>query len=113
MARASASSESIPGAVQDLLRVVGGNIRTARLRRRMPLRELAERTGLTAPTLIRVEKGNPGTAFAAYATVLWVLGLAEGLQELARPDLDEVGLALDAARSPERARVSTRLDDDF
>lgn len=113
MQNISKKTESLPGGVWQLLRQLGWNIRTARLRRRMPLRELAERTGLSAPTLIRVEAGNPGTSIAAYATVLWVLGLADALDQVAHPDSDKLGLALETARTPERARATTRLSDDF
>ena len=113
MPRTKDASATLPSAVTHRLELLGSNIRTARIRRRMPLRQLAERTRLTVPTLLKVEAGNPGTGIAAYATVLWVLGLDHALGELARPDADQVGLALEAAERPERARASTRLDDDF
>lgn len=113
MPKSSKASQELPDAVRKHLQQLGSRVRTARMRRRMPLRQLADRTGLTVPTLIRIEGGYPGTGIGAYATVLWILGLADGLTDLAAQEKDTVGLALEAARSPARARAGTHLDDDF
>jgi hypothetical protein len=51
---------------------------------------------------------------AAYLGVLWALGLLDQLAEVADPDRDEEGKALEGARSPKQApRRHRRLDDDF
>jgi hypothetical protein len=60
-----------------------------------------------------VEKGKPGTSVAAYLGVLWALGLLDQLAEVADPDRDEEGKALEGARSPKRALRRHRLDDNF
>ena len=50
---------------------------------------------------------------AAYIGALWALGLLGDLSEVAEPDRDEEGKALERARSPRRARSRRSLSDDF
>jgi hypothetical protein len=50
---------------------------------------------------------------AAYLGALWALGLLDQMAELADPDRDEEGKALEGVRSPKRASRGLRMDDDF
>jgi transcriptional regulator with XRE-family HTH domain len=102
-----------PAAVEDALQHLGRNIRTARLRRRLPQTALAERMGVSRFVVADVERGKPTTGVAAYVGALWVLGLLGDLSEVAEPDRDEEGKALERARSPRRARSRRALSDDF
>ena len=86
------------------LRKLGRDVRDARRRRRVPVAVMAERASISRTTLNKVEKGEPGVSVGAYATVLFVLGLAERLGDLADPRTDEIGLALDEERLPQRIR---------
>ena len=113
MGRHPIAERSIPGAVTDTLVVLGQQIATARLRRRLTLRELAARSATNVVTLRRIEAGAPGTGIGAYAAVLWTMGLLTQLAEVARPDRDAEGEALAAARLGERARSERLLDDRF
>ena len=113
MARTPFADTALPGAVSDAIRLLGANLRRARLRRRMTVAELATRAQISRPTVQKLEVGHPGTAIAHYAAVLWVLGLDAPLRELAAPDRDEVGLALEAARTPSSVRARRELSDDF
>lgn len=106
-------SSAPAAAVEQAVARLGANIATARLRRRVTQGELAERAGITRPTLIAVEQGKLGTGIGAYVAVLWALGLHDQVAELAAPERDPEGIALEAARLPERARRPTGLDDDF
>ncbi|HEU4560482.1 MAG TPA: helix-turn-helix transcriptional regulator [Longimicrobium sp.] len=106
-------SRAPAAAVEEAVARLGANIATARLRRRMTQGELAERAGITRPTLVAVEQGKLGTGVGAYVAVLWVLGLHEQVADVAAPERDPEGIALEAARLPERARRPTDLDDDF
>jgi transcriptional regulator with XRE-family HTH domain len=92
---------------------LGANIATARLRRRWPQAELAEKAGITRPTLVAIEQGKLGTGIGAYVAVLWALGLHGDLAQVAAPEHDLEGRTLEAARLPDRVRRSTRLSDDF
>lgn len=86
------------------LRKLGRDVRDARRRRRIPVAVMAERASISRTTLSKVEKGEPGVSLGAYATVLFVLGLAERLGDLADPGTDALGLALDEERLPQRIR---------
>jgi hypothetical protein len=57
-------------------------------------------------TLNRVEKGDLRVSVGAYATVLFALGMAEWLADVADPRHDTVGRELEEEHSPERIRLS-------
>jgi hypothetical protein len=59
-------------------------------------------------TLSKVEKGDPGVSVGTYATVLFSLGLADRLADVADPRHDTVGLELEEEHLPERIRLSRR-----
>ena len=94
----------LPIPVTRVLRKLGQDIRDARRRRRIPVALMAERASISRTTLGKVEKGHPGVALGTYATVLFVLGLAERLSDLAEAGKDAVGLALEEERLPQRIR---------
>ena len=104
--RPSGSASPIP--VRRALRKVGQDIRDARRRRRIPVAIMAERASISRMTLHKIERGDPGVAMGLYATVLFVLGMAERLADLADPRDDAVGRALDDERLPQRIRRSQR-----
>jgi transcriptional regulator with XRE-family HTH domain len=113
--RISKIAESPPYAVEKALKDLGQNIRTARLRRKLSREDLAEKIGISRYVMADIEKGKPTTAIAAYIGALWALGLLSGTEQLAHPDRDLEGKALEASRSPSTApkRTTNRLDDDF
>jgi len=113
MPRVSKISKSPPAVVEDALKRLGRNIRTARLRRKLSREELAERVGISRYVLADIEKGKPTTAIAAYLGALWVLGLLRDMREVADPDRDEEGKILERARSPKTAPKRKTIDDDF
>lgn len=83
---------------------LGHDISVARRRRNLPVAVVAERAFVGRNTITRVERGDPGVALGTYASVLFALGLADRLADLADPGTDEVGMALEAERLPQRAR---------
>ncbi len=78
----------MPPAVRSLLRELGANLSVARKRRKESIKAWAARIGVSEPTLARMEQGDPGVAVGTYATALWVIGRAQGIPELAAPQLD-------------------------
>ena len=113
MPRTTKLAGSPPAAVGEALERLGRNIRTARLRRRLPQAELARRMGVSRFVVADVEKGKPTTGVAVYLGALWVLGLLGQMREVADPDRDEEGKILERARSPRIARSRRTLSDDF
>jgi DNA-binding XRE family transcriptional regulator len=101
-------NKSLPLPVQRVLRKLGGDIRDARLRRRIPTTIMAERASVSRTTLNKVEKGDPGVSLGIYATVLFVLGLVDRLGDLADSRNDTVGLELEEENLPKRIRRSKK-----
>lgn len=106
--RTSRSSVLLPLPVRRALRKLGHDLRDARRRRRIPLAIAAERASISRTTLIKIEKGDPGVALGRYATVLFVMGLAERLADLVDPRSDTIGLQLEEERLPQRIRIPRR-----
>lgn len=82
----------------------GADLAMARRKRRLTAAMMAERVGVSKSTYARIEKGDPSVAMGAYAMALHVLGLGEGLFDLADPGRDATGLLLDREQVPRRVR---------
>jgi transcriptional regulator with XRE-family HTH domain len=98
----------VPIPVTRALRKLGHDIRDARRRRRIQVAILAQRASIGRMTLNRIEKGDPRVSLGAYATVLFALGMADRLADVADPRHDSVGLALEEEHLPERIRLPRR-----
>ena len=66
---------------------------------------MAERAFISRSTLVRVEKGDPGVSMGIYASVLFVLGMADRLGDVIDAARDPVGLSLEEERLPRRIRA--------
>jgi transcriptional regulator with XRE-family HTH domain len=98
----SINKDTFPLDCTSALKRLGSAIRVARLRRSLPLAEVAKRCMVTAPTLRKVERGDPSVNLGAVVTVLWLFGMQERLATLL--DHDPVGEGLESRRRPSRAR---------
>jgi transcriptional regulator with XRE-family HTH domain len=98
----------VPIPVTRVLRKLGHDIRDARRRRRIPVAILAERASISRMTLNRIEKGDPRVSVGSYGTVLFALGMAERLADVADPRHDAVGRELEEEHLPERIRLARR-----
>lgn len=114
MPKTSKMSKAPPYAVEQVLAQMGRNIHIARLRRKLRLEDLAARVGVSRYVMSDIEKGKPTTAIASYMGALWALGLLDDLKNIADPDRDTEGKALENARAPKTAPKRTKaLDNDF
>jgi hypothetical protein len=95
---------TLPIPVTRALRKLGHDIKDARRRRRIPMAIAAQRASISKPTLIKVERGDPGVSIGSYATVLFVMGMADRLSDLVDPKNDPVGLQLEEEHLPQRIR---------
>jgi DNA-binding XRE family transcriptional regulator len=103
--RTSRTRVTLPIPVRRALRKLGHDIRDARRRRRIPVAIAAERASISRSTLVKIEKGDPGVALGLYATVLFVLGMADRLADIADPRHDSLGLQLEEEHLPKRIRA--------
>src|SRR5271170_5364836 len=95
-----------PLPVRRALKKLGNDLRDARRRRRIPVAIAAERASISRMTLSKIEKGDPGVAMGLYATVLFVMGMADRIGDIADAKSDSVGLQLEEERLPQRIRSS-------
>jgi DNA-binding XRE family transcriptional regulator len=82
----------MPAIVLGHLRELGENLSVARKRRREPLKAWAQRIGVSEPTLMRMEKGDPSVSMGVYATALWLMGRSQAIADLAAPAQDQGAL---------------------
>jgi hypothetical protein len=86
---------TLPPAADAALIKLGADLAVARLRRGESLKTWAGRLGVSVPTLLRVEAGDPGVSMGIIASALWLLGRDGALAELAAPEHDKGALELD------------------
>lgn len=95
--------------VRRLLTGLGNQLKLARLRRRYSTEVVAQRAGITRPTLSKIEQGDPSVSLGAYVRVMQALRLEGDIAKLAADDV--LGRKLQDAeitpklRAPKRASV--------
>ncbi|MDA3867413.1 MAG: helix-turn-helix transcriptional regulator [Salinivirgaceae bacterium] len=89
-----------------ILETVGEQIKLARLRRKFSSEIVAERAGISRPTLLSIEKGQPTVSIGHYLNVLKVMGLEKDFLLLAKDD--ELGRKLQDAQLKTKDRAPKR-----
>lgn len=102
-----------PFPVEQAVKRLGQNLRTARVRRNLTIEDAAERIGTGPRAVMDAEKGKASTGIVVYAALLWLYDLLSPLEDIADPVRDKEGLALEAAKARTRVRKSEGLDNDF
>ena len=95
MPKMSSAIRQLPPATLGALGQLGADLAVARLRRKESLASWASRMGVTVPTLMRMEAGEPGVGIGIYATALWLIGRDSSLTELAAPAHDRGAIERD------------------
>lgn len=108
MSKSSLALSSVPPQALGALQMLGEHLALARLRRKESQRSWAARLGVSVPTLIRLEKGDPSVSMGVYASALWLLGLSDGLAELADPAKDMRALESDVRQASQLRAARTR-----
>ncbi len=105
MSKTDEVAASMPPVAAGALQLLGEHLRIARARRNETQRVWAKRLGISVPTLIRMERGEPGVAIGVYVTALWMIGRAQALVELADPKHDLGALEREVRRALKRRTV--------
>ena len=82
----STFGNQLPRALQQDLKLVGEQIRLARLRRNLSMEQIAERALCSVPSLTSVEQGKPTVSIGIYLRVLYALGLHKDILHIAAED---------------------------
>jgi transcriptional regulator with XRE-family HTH domain len=102
-----------PFPVEQALKRLGANLRTARLRRNLTIEEVAQKIGTGPKPVADAEKGKVSTGAAVYMALLWAYDLLTPMDAIADPVTDREGLARSAQRERARTKSTTELDSDF
>lgn len=108
----SRAIRQLPSSAAVSIRKLGADLAVARLRRGESLKVWAKRIGISVPTLMKLEAGDPGVSVGILASALWMLGRDTELASLASPESDRYAtelsvqdaLALGRQRAEQAAR---------
>jgi hypothetical protein len=95
MPKLSEAITRLPPQTQNALISLGAHLAVARVRRRESLRTWAVRIGISVPTLMKLESGDPSVSMGAYASALWLIGRDGEFSTMASPEYDKGALELD------------------
>lgn len=109
MSKASNSLSMLPFEVSHALARLGEDLALARVRRKESQRQWASRMGISVPTLISLERGDPKVSMGIYATALWMMGLAGELGGLADPTKDLGALEADIRQAVKKRSVRSSV----
>jgi len=93
-----------PFKVEASVKQLGSNLRVARIRRSLTVKQAAESIGTGVRAVLDAEKGKPTTGIAVYTALLWKYQLLDKMADLADPLKDDIGIRL-ASRKKEPKRV--------
>jgi len=105
----------LPPSTAAAIEKLGADLAVARLRRKESLQSWAKRMGVSVPTLLRLEGGDPGVSIGIVATALWLVSRDADLADLAAPEHDrgaierDVKAAVALGKARAKASAEARL----
>jgi transcriptional regulator with XRE-family HTH domain len=90
--------------VERAANTLGASLRTWRKLLGYTAAQVAERAGISRPTLTKIEHGDPGVGFSSVLAVIGVLGVTERVLTAIDPYESELGRASSDRILPERVR---------
>ena len=82
----STMATRLPRRLEENMKIVGEQIKLARLRRNLSRAQVAERAMCSELTEARVEKGSPTVAIGIYLRILYALQLEDDILLIAKED---------------------------
>lgn len=115
MPKQATALSKLPPQTLRALETLGSHLAVARIRRKESLSTRATRVGVSVPTLMRMEAGDPAVSMGIYATALWLIGRDGELAVIAAPEHDKGALELNiqeaVALGKSRARTAQKARD--
>lgn len=108
MPKQSIAISKLPPQTLGALEALGSHLAVARVRRKESLLTRAKRIGVSVPTLMRLESGDPTVSMGAYATALWLIGRDGELARIASPEHDQGALEMDVNAAIELGKARAR-----
>jgi hypothetical protein len=108
MTKSSSALTQMPPSTVAALEQLGADLAVARLRRKESLKTWAKRVGVSVPTLLRLEAGEPSVSLGVLATALWLIGRDATLATLATPKEDRGALELDVRQAEALGKARVR-----
>lgn len=90
------------------IETMGSHLALARVRRKESLATRAKRVGVSVPTLVKMENGDPTVSLGAYAQALWLIGRDSELARLAAPEFDREAMEQDVDEAIQLGRQRAR-----
>ena len=97
----------LPRKLEEKMKIVGEQIKLARLRRNLSVAQVAERATCSPLTVARIEKGTPTVAIGIYLRVLYALQLEDDILLIAQQDA--LGRQLQDLALMNRKRASKKV----
>lgn len=98
--------DAISARNQCRLKELGTRLKLGRQRRTWTQKELSSKSGVSEGTIKKIEAGNPRVPLGFWVQVMDCMALAHELEQLALPERDSVGCALEEL--PVRKRVRAK-----
>ena len=97
----------LPRKLEEKMKIVGEQIKLARLRRNLSVAQVAERATCSPLTVARIEKGTPTVAIGIYLRVRYALQLEDDILLIAQQDA--LGRQLQDLALTNRKRASKKV----